>query len=164
MKAQFDRAKLPASSQASYDMWALELDRAETSYKFRRYQPPFYSFLYSVHSQLPDFLINTHTVSDAADMAAYNARLRAIGPTLDVAIDQSRKATAEGVHAPRFEIERVIAGSKVMTTASRSRRPAPTRRSGRTPRPRSASCRPRARRRPPKPRRCWPTRAPASWG
>ena len=57
-------------------MWALELERAETTYKFRRYQPPFYSFLYSVHSQLPDFLINTHAVSDVADMRAYNARLR----------------------------------------------------------------------------------------
>ena len=58
MKAQFDRAKLPPHSQASYDMWALELDRAELTYKFRRYQPPFYSFLYSVHSELPNFLIN----------------------------------------------------------------------------------------------------------
>jgi uncharacterized protein (DUF885 family) len=69
MKAQFDRAKLPPAAQASYDMWALELDRAELTYKFRRYQPPFYSFLYSVHSELPNFLINTHVASDAADMA-----------------------------------------------------------------------------------------------
>jgi uncharacterized protein (DUF885 family) len=116
MKAQFDRAKLPASSQASYDMWALELDRAETTWKFRNYQPPFYSFLYSAHSQLPDFLINTHVVSDPADMAAYTARVRGMGAVLDVAIDRSRKATAEGIRAPRFEIERVIAGSRVMTS------------------------------------------------
>jgi uncharacterized protein (DUF885 family) len=71
MKAGFDRAKLPPAAQASYDMWALELDRAETSYRFRRYQPPFYSFLYSVHSELPNFLINTHVVRDGDDMAAY---------------------------------------------------------------------------------------------
>jgi uncharacterized protein (DUF885 family) len=116
MKARFGRAGLPPASQASYDMWALELDRAETTYRFRRYQPPFYSFLYSVHSELPNFLINTHVVSDAADMAAYNARLGAIGPVLDVAIDESRKATAEGVRAPRFEVERVIAGSNLMVS------------------------------------------------
>ncbi len=42
MKAGFDRAKLPVALQSSYDMWALELDRAEMTYKFRRYQPPFY--------------------------------------------------------------------------------------------------------------------------
>src|SRR6185369_4689585 len=67
MKAQFDRAKLGPEAQANYDIWAQELDRAELTYKFRRYQPPFYSFLYSVHSELPNFLINTHTVQDAAD-------------------------------------------------------------------------------------------------
>jgi uncharacterized protein (DUF885 family) len=116
MKAAFDRAKLPPAIQASYDMWALELDRAELSYKFRRYQPPFYSFLYSVHSELPNFLINTHVAGDAADMRAYNARLRGLPAQLDVAIAESRKSTAEGIRAPKFEIERVIDGSRTMIT------------------------------------------------
>ena len=115
MKAAFDRSKLPATLQASYDMWALELDRAELTQKFRAYQPPFYSFLYSVHSELPNFLINTHVAGDAADMAGYNARLRAMGPVLDVAIAESRKSTAAGIRAPKFEIERVIDGSRTMT-------------------------------------------------
>ena len=78
MKATFDRGKLSSRGQTNFDIWETELRRAELQYKFRRFQPPFYSFLYSVHAQLPDFLINTHTVSDAADMRAYNARLRAI--------------------------------------------------------------------------------------
>jgi uncharacterized protein (DUF885 family) len=114
LKAGFDRAKLPPNVQASYDMWVLELDRAEATYRFRRYQPPFYSFLYSVHSELPNFLINTHVASEAADMKGYNTRLRAIPGVLDVAIAESRKSTAEGIRAPKFEIERVIEGSKVM--------------------------------------------------
>ena len=116
MKAQIDRAKLPPAARASYDMWALELDRAELTYKYRRYQPPFYSFLYSIHSELPNFLINTQAVSDAADMAGYNARLKSLGGVLDVGIAQSRQSTAMGIRAPKFEIERVIEGSKVMTT------------------------------------------------
>src|SRR2546423_3219914 len=33
LKAGFDRAKLPPAAQASYDMWVLELDRAETGYR-----------------------------------------------------------------------------------------------------------------------------------
>jgi uncharacterized protein (DUF885 family) len=118
LKAQFDRAKLPPAAQASYDMWALELDRAETNYKFRRYQPPFYSFLYSAHSQLPDFLINTHVVGEAADMAAYSSRLRAIPASLDVAIGQSKESDALGIRAPKFEIERVISGSRQMVTGA----------------------------------------------
>jgi uncharacterized protein (DUF885 family) len=118
MKAQFDRSKLSGTAQANYDIWATELDRAELSYKFRRYQPPFYSFLYSVHSQLPNFLINTHTVQDAADMRAYSARLRAIPAVLDTAIAESGKSGAMGIHAPKFEIERVISGSQKIITGA----------------------------------------------
>jgi uncharacterized protein (DUF885 family) len=118
MKAQFDRAKLSPTAQASYDIWALELARAETNYKFRRYQPPFYSFLYSVHAELPNFLINTHVVKDAGDMSAYSARLRALPASLDVAITETRKSSAAGIRAPKFEVERVISGSRTLITGA----------------------------------------------
>ncbi|OYU69288.1 MAG: DUF885 domain-containing protein [Alphaproteobacteria bacterium PA2] len=118
MKAQFDRSKLSATAQANYDIWSQELDRAELTYKYRRYQPPFYSFLYSVHSELPNFLINTHLVQSASDAHAYTSRLKAMPAVLDTAIGQSRLATAKGVHAPKFEIERVIAGSQVLTSGA----------------------------------------------
>ncbi|HZU51298.1 MAG TPA: DUF885 domain-containing protein [Sphingomicrobium sp.] len=114
MRAQFDRNKLSPRGQTNYDIWETELQRMELQYKYRRCQPPFYSFLYSVHSQLPDFMINTHTVQDAADMRAYNARLRAIPAVLDTAIAQTRLSDAAGIRAPRFEVERVIDGSKVI--------------------------------------------------
>ncbi len=112
MQKQFDRARLSPALQVSYDMWTLELERAELNYRFRRYQPPFYSFLYSVHSELPNLLINTHTVAVPADMAAYNARLRALPGVLDVAIEESRASSDEGIRAPRFEYDRVISGSR----------------------------------------------------
>lgn len=96
MKAQFDRAKLSAEGQVNYDIWALELDRAELAYKFRRYRPPFYSTLYSVHAQLPDFLINTHSVADATDLKTYAARLRAIPGVLDIALAQMRESGTMG--------------------------------------------------------------------
>jgi uncharacterized protein (DUF885 family) len=118
MKAQFDRSKLSPKGQTNYDIWETELQRMELQYQYRRYSPPFYSFLYSAHSQLPDFMINTHTVQDTADMKAYNARLRAIPAVLDTAIAQSRQSDAQGIHAPKFEIERVISGSKVITSGA----------------------------------------------
>jgi uncharacterized protein (DUF885 family) len=118
MKAQFDRARLSPKGQTNYDIWDTELQRMELQYKYRRFQPPFYSFLYSVHSQLPNFLINTHTVQDAADMRAYNARIRQIPGVLDTAIAQSKDSDAQGIRAPKFEIERVIDGSKVIVTGA----------------------------------------------
>ncbi len=118
MNAQFDRSKLSPKGQTNFDIWETELQRMELQYKYRRFQPPFYSFLYSVHSQLPNFLINTHTVQDAADMRAYNARIRRIPAVLDTAIAQSKESDAQGIRAPKFEIERVIDGSKVIVTGA----------------------------------------------
>jgi uncharacterized protein (DUF885 family) len=112
MKAAFDPARLSDRARANYAIWALELERAELRYTFRRYQPPFYSFLYSAHSALPDFLINTHRVGDAEDMRGYIARLNAIPGVLDTAIAQTRASAQMGIVAPRFEVERVIEGSQ----------------------------------------------------
>jgi uncharacterized protein (DUF885 family) len=118
MQAAFDRAKLSAEAKVNYDIWALELDRAALGYKFRKFRPPFYSYLYSVHGQLPNFLINTHTVGDATDMRAYNARLRAMPAVLDEAIRQSLDSDKAGVRAPKFQIERVISGSETLTSGA----------------------------------------------
>jgi uncharacterized protein (DUF885 family) len=118
MKAQFDRSKLSPAGQTNYDIWETELQRAELQYKYRRYSPPFYSFLYSIHASLPNFLINTHTVKDASDMKAYNARIRAIPAVLDTAIGESRESDAQGIRAPKFEIERVIKGSSDIITGA----------------------------------------------
>ena len=118
MKAQFDRSKLSPKAQTNYDIWETELQRMELQYRYRRYQPPFYSFLYSIHSQLPDFLINTHTVQNAADVHAYNARIRAIPAVLDTAIAETRLSDREGIRAPQFEIRRVIEGSKLIISGA----------------------------------------------
>jgi uncharacterized protein (DUF885 family) len=51
-------------------------------------------------------------------MRAYNARVRAIPAVLDTAIAESRRSDAAGIRAPKFEIERVIDGSKAIVTGS----------------------------------------------
>jgi uncharacterized protein (DUF885 family) len=118
MKAQFDRDKLSSAGRTNYDIYVTQLERAELRYKYRKYQPPFYSFLYSMHSRLPNFLINTHQVKDVGDMKAYNARIRAIPAVLDTAIAESKESDAAGIRAPKFEIERVIEGSTDIITGA----------------------------------------------
>ncbi len=118
MKAQFDRAKLSPDSQVNYDIWALEADRAAMAQANRIYRPPFYSRLYSAHSQLADFLVNTHSVADATDVKHYIARLRGIPAVLDVAIARSRASDAAGIRAPKFQIESIIAGSTQLTSGA----------------------------------------------
>ncbi|HET7576905.1 MAG TPA: DUF885 domain-containing protein [Sphingomicrobium sp.] len=118
MKAQFDRGKLSSAGRTNYDIYETQLERAELRYKYRKYQPPFYSFLYSFHSRLPNFMISTHQVKDVGDMKAYNARIRAIPAVLDTGIAESKESDAAGIHAPKFEIERVIKGSTDIITGA----------------------------------------------
>ncbi len=118
MEAQFDRATLSASGRTNYDIWKNRLERSELAYEYRRFTPPFYSFLDSLHSDVPNFLINVHDVQNAADMRAYNSRVRAIPALVDTALAQTRLSEAQGIFAPRFQIERVISGSKAIVSGA----------------------------------------------
>ena len=118
MKAQFDRSKFSAEAQVNYDIWALEAERAAMSQANRIYRPPFYSRLYSAHSQLPDFLINTHTVADATDLKNYIARVRSMPAVLDVAIARSKASDAAGIRTPKFQIESIIAAATQLTSGA----------------------------------------------
>lgn len=118
MRAAFDRAKLSPEAQVNFDIWALEAERAEVDFANRIYRPPFYSRLYSAHSQLPDFLVNTHTVADATDLRNYIARLRGMPALLDRAIERTKASQAAGIKPPRFQIETVMTGSRKLISGA----------------------------------------------
>lgn len=118
MKANFDRNALSPEARVNYDIWALEAERAALSQANRRYRPPFYSRLYSVHSQLADFLVNTHGVADVTDLKNYIARVRGIPAVLDKAIEISEQSEQAGIRAPKFQIETVIAGSQKLVSGA----------------------------------------------
>lgn len=106
MKARFDPAKLGEDARTSFDMWALELERAEAETRWRRHN---YIFDRSgAHTRLPNFLINSHQVDTPADMEAYVARVAAIGPTLDQLMVRARAASAAGVRMPRFAHDQAL--------------------------------------------------------
>ena len=54
-------------ARISYDMWIQELERAELAYRFRRYDFPLGGG--AAHSGGPSFLISSHLVDSASDMA-----------------------------------------------------------------------------------------------
>ncbi len=118
MAAQFDRDRLSPAAQVNYDIWALEAERAAMSHANRIYRPPLYSRLYSVHSQMPDFLVNTHTVADEIDLKNYIARLRGIPAVLDVAIERTNASAQAGIRVPRFQVESILSGSAKLTSGA----------------------------------------------
>jgi uncharacterized protein (DUF885 family) len=118
MKAAFDRTRLSPAGQGNYDIWALEAERAALSHADRVFRPPLYSRLYAAHSQLPDFLINTHSVADVVDLRNYIARLRGIPAVLDIAVARTRASEVAGVRVPRFQLETIISGSEKLTSGA----------------------------------------------
>ncbi|MBL8771343.1 MAG: DUF885 domain-containing protein [Phenylobacterium sp.] len=116
MKARFDPARLGEAARTSYDMWALELERAERQHRWRGHAYVFDRN--GPHTRIPNFLINFHRVDEPADMEAYIARVRAAGPALDVQLERARTSAAAGVRMPRFaydqslqEVSRLMAGA-----------------------------------------------------
>src|SRR6187397_2486088 len=69
MKSSFNYDLLDDDGKTSFDIWSLELDRAEQGRAFRDHE---YRFaLGGAHVGLPQFLINFHRVDDRRDMDAY---------------------------------------------------------------------------------------------
>lgn len=116
MKRKFDPAKLGEDARTSYDMWALELGRAEEADRWRGHD---YIFARGgPHTGLPNFLINTHRVDSPADMQSYVTRVAAIGPALDVQLDRAKRAAAMGVRMPRFAYEQSGEEVRRLTTGA----------------------------------------------
>ena len=107
MKARFDRAKLDPDAQVSYDLWALEAERAAERAKWRNHKYIFERG--GTHTRLPNFLINAHRVDEPADMEAYVARIAAAGRVLDTDLARAKAAAASGVRMPRFAYDQTLA-------------------------------------------------------
>ncbi|WP_114950908.1 DUF885 domain-containing protein [Sphingosinicella terrae] len=116
MRRRFDREALGENARISYDMWALELDRAETWVRWRGHN---YVFDRSgPHTGLPNFLINQHRVDEPADLEAYAARLAALGPVIDTHLGRARASAATGIRMPRFAYDQSIEEVRRLTTGA----------------------------------------------
>jgi uncharacterized protein (DUF885 family) len=116
MKETFDPEALTEDARLSYEIWEMQLDRAEKQNQFRRHR---YIFgRNGAHTGLVNFMVNQHRVDEKSDMEAYISRVAAIGPTLDVLIERAKLAAADGIRMPGFaydqttsEVARVLAGA-----------------------------------------------------
>lgn len=107
MKARFQPARLGPDARVAYDLWALELERAERNRRWRDHRYIFDRD--GPHTALPNFLINAHRVDSPDDMEAYIARIEAIGPVIEAELARARRAAAAGVRMPRFAYDQSLA-------------------------------------------------------
>lgn len=107
MQSEFDYEKLNEETKMSYDIWAYQLEQAERGAAFRDHGYIFEQ-MGGAQSQLPNFLMNFHEVSNASDMQAYITRIGGIGAGIEQLLERSRNAAAKGIRPPKFALEGAI--------------------------------------------------------
>ena len=111
MEAEFDYDRLDPEAQLSWNLW-------KKQYESLRDGMPFlldgYTFdqMNGMHSMAPTFMINFHRVDEESDYVAYVARLGKLPGLFDSLIERGRRASAEGIHAPKFAWDGVIDQSR----------------------------------------------------
>ncbi|GAB3271671.1 DUF885 domain-containing protein [Parahaliea aestuarii] len=117
MEAAFDRDQLDADARVSYDYWAYRAERAVEDRRWRR-NHYLLNQMSSVHTGLPQFLINYHTVDSQQDMLDYISRLKGVATALGQVQEQVELAAKEGIRAPRFAYDIVIDQSQSVVTGA----------------------------------------------
>lgn len=107
LKTTFDYENLNADDKLSYDLWVYryELRKEGTAFRNMDY---IYDQMRSVHTQLPNLLINLHRVDSVADMKNYTSRISELGRAINQLTERAKKQAAEGIIPPKFSFEITI--------------------------------------------------------
>ena len=115
MQAQFDYSSLSDDEKLSYDLWKFQAQQMADSAEFFHSGLTF-DQMNGVQSFVPTFLINFHSVDTKADMQAYIARIKAVGPRMEEALTNARTSSSNGVITPGFALDGVIEQTKAIIT------------------------------------------------
>lgn len=107
LKTTFDYENLNADDKLSHDLWVYryELRKEGTAFRNMDY---IYDQMRSVHTQLPNLLINLHRVDSVADMKNYTSRISELGRAINQLTERAKKQAAEGIIPPKFSFEITI--------------------------------------------------------
>lgn len=111
MESRFDRAELSEPEQLSYDLWKYSYEQSASGESYF-YSGLVFDQMNGIHSFVPTFLINFHTVENVSDFEALVARLNLIKPRMMDALDIARESSKRGVVSPYFAMEGVANQSR----------------------------------------------------
>jgi uncharacterized protein (DUF885 family) len=117
MRSRFDRAKLSASDQLSYDLFEYMVERSGSIFPYRENAYVF-DQMNGAQSEGPAFLINIHRVDTVEDAEAYVRRLQSLDAYLDQAIAEAKERQGQGVLPPKWVYPYVINDAKNITSGA----------------------------------------------
>ncbi len=106
-----DETKLDAQTKVSYQLLVQKLQNQIDDFKWRHYNYPV-NQMRGIHSQVPAFLINQHTIASEQQAKDYIARLKNTQLLIAQLIEQLKIREKEGIIAPKFVFTHVIRDSK----------------------------------------------------
>lgn len=106
-----DKSKLDAQTLISYRLAEQRLQNTIDDHKWRFHNYPV-NQMFGLHSQIPAFLINQHSITSVDDANAYISRVERSQKLLEQLIDGLKIREDKGIIAPKFVFEHVIRDSK----------------------------------------------------
>ena len=107
LRREFDYDKLTPEGRISYDYWVYREQIFRQGLPFLRHE-----YIFSTeggpHSDLPEFLINLHTVDTRQEMLDYISRIKGSARALRQSLERVQLAAKDGIRPPRFAYESVI--------------------------------------------------------
>ncbi len=116
MRANYAPATLPADDALSNRLFDAVAKRSARTFPFREYGYVF-DQMNGAQSDLPAFLINIHSVADAAQAQDYIERIEGLGPVLDTLTAESRERAGRGVMPPKWVYPYVISDIENLLSA-----------------------------------------------
>ena len=111
MESRYSRATLTESEQLSYDLWKYSYEQAASGEAYF-YSGLVFDQMNGIHSFVPTFLINFHTVENVSDFEALISRLNLIKPRMIDALEIARESSNRGVISPYFAMDGVADQSR----------------------------------------------------
>ncbi|SIO16409.1 DUF885 domain-containing protein [Algoriphagus halophilus] len=111
MHEQFSFDQLNKEAQLSWKLWEYQYEQAVLSWEFRR-SGYIFNQMNSMHSTLPQMLINFHKVDSIADAEALFNRYTEVGRAIKQLIQRAKLQAESGYRPPKFAYEYVIQQSE----------------------------------------------------
>ncbi|MDO6569662.1 DUF885 domain-containing protein [Gilvimarinus sp. 2_MG-2023] len=106
-----DADSLSPANQLNRRLLINQLQTNIRHYRWRNHSYPV-NQMFGWHSHIPAFLINSHTIQNEADIAAFIARLHGVAPLIEQLIKHLQHQAEQGILAPSFVYPLVIQDSR----------------------------------------------------
>lgn len=107
MNDLFDYDQLEPEAQVSFDLWEYQYEILRDGREFLRHNYVF-DQMRSVHTRLPNFLLNFHNVDEKSDMEDYISRIEGVSRAINQLMERAELQAEMDIRPPRFSHETVI--------------------------------------------------------